>query len=372
MMGGPNIICLRHHFDHMGNVSGIDLLPAAMESIEGVRLTSIWPANPSRLGQTLKCWTPSLFRMLKGIKHLSSAPVTLAWHNNHIARTDRAIRLLREDPAATLILMHTEGQFDSRYLKLAPSEKRRIVLVVHQPPAWYRLNTNNLSIVDGFGGIICLSDSQKDFFSAATNSPVIKILHGVDHEFFTPCAIQAVSYPRKFLFVGHWLRDFNQLLDVISRCWKQDPSIALDCVIPSAAREHPALYELAKKPQVNWYSNLSDERLRERYREASALLLPLVDATANNAMVEALSCGLPVIVTNIGGTPDYFEDGCGALIPPGDSCRFAHEAMKLMNNPNDLIRAKNKARKFALDNLRWTRIAENFVEALKKLETTFR
>jgi glycosyltransferase involved in cell wall biosynthesis len=33
--------------------------------------------------------------------------------------------------------------------------------------------------------------------------------------------------------------------------------------------------------------------------------LPLIDSVANNALLEAMSCGTPIIVSNVGGVNDY-------------------------------------------------------------------
>ena len=69
---------------------------------------------------------------------------------------------------------------------------------------------------------------------------------------------------------------------------------------------------------VKFHSGISEAALIELYQKSDALLVPLVNATANNAVLESLACGTPVISTAVGGIPDYVTTGCGWLFPKGD------------------------------------------------------
>src|SRR5262249_62068611 len=60
------------------------------------------------------------------------------------------------------------------------------------------------------------------------------------------------------------------------------------------------------------------EALIQLYCRAAALFMPVVDATANNAILESMACGTPVISTGVGGIPDYVDDSSGWLFPPNE------------------------------------------------------
>ena len=52
------------------------------------------------------------------------------------------------------------------------------------------------------------------------------------------------------------------------------------------------------------------------------------------SILEAFSCGLPVVTTDAGGIPDIVEDGrTGMVVPRGDYEELAKRAIMLLNNP---------------------------------------
>ena len=71
-------------------------------------------------------------------------------------------------------------------------------------------------------------------------------------------------------------------------------------------------------PQTDVLHSISDDELLHEYRRAHALFLPLNLSTANNAILEAMACGTPVITTRTGGIPEYAEGDGSIMLEPGD------------------------------------------------------
>ena len=47
--------------------------------------------------------------------------------------------------------------------------------------------------------------------------------------------------------------------------------------------------------------------LRALYHLSDLFFLPFVDAVANNAIVESIACGVPVVVSDVGSLRDYVD-----------------------------------------------------------------
>lgn len=125
------------------------------------------------------------------------------------------------------------------------------------------------------------------------------------------------------------------------------------------------MLQFARDERVRWHANLSSVELQELYQSADLLFLPVIDATANNAVVEAMACGLPVVSSDLGGIRDYVGEETGILCAPGDARRFADAAIHLLND-DALRRSVGKsARDFAERNLSWPVIAADLLRLLR-------
>lgn len=84
-----------------------------------------------------------------------------------------------------------------------------------------------------------------------------------------------------------------------------------------------------------------DKTLAEIYSIADVFVAPSKQENLSNAVMEAISCGTPVVAFNIGGMPDMIEDGTnGFLIPPYNTNLMAKKIDNILEIPLDRIKVR--------------------------------
>jgi glycosyltransferase involved in cell wall biosynthesis len=79
---------------------------------------------------------------------------------------------------------------------------------------------------------------------------------------------------------------------------------------------------------VTFLGRTADEETLSRYYKcADVLVHPAVAENSSLVIIEAISCGTPVVAFAAGGTPELVNERCGALAKPGDVKGLA-EAME--------------------------------------------
>jgi glycosyltransferase involved in cell wall biosynthesis len=89
--------------------------------------------------------------------------------------------------------------------------------------------------------------------------------------------------------------------------------------------------ELKIADQVVFLGQLERERVFMEMNECNAYVHPSHYETFGVTLIEALSCGKPVISTACGGTECIIRDGNGVLVPPQDIEKL-EEAMDQVRN----------------------------------------
>jgi glycosyltransferase involved in cell wall biosynthesis len=80
------------------------------------------------------------------------------------------------------------------------------------------------------------------------------------------------------------------------------------------------------------------------------------NATANNALLEAMACGLPVVAERVGGIPEYVNRECARLVPTGDCQAIASSILQLSESP-ELRLAMGQAARRRAEELDWKHAA---------------
>ena len=107
-------------------------------------------------------------------------------------------------------------------------------------------------------------------------------------------------------------------------------------------------------------------------RQSRLLCLPSHGEGTPNCVMEALSCGLPVVVTRVGGIPDIVEhEKTGLLIDQGSIEGLATSLVTLLRDPCRCAHMGQAAHAFARVHLDARKTAERLVELYDELIVSY-
>ena len=259
------------------------------------------------------------------------------------------------------ILHFLEGENGYRYASAMPGRtRRRIVATLHLPPSVfseYVVPTRHLEQLDA---VVLVARNQLPLLDHLRRRPAVHVVpHGIDVDFYAPPPARLAEGP--CLFVGQWLRDFATLERVIGLVRDALPATRFRLILPSAR-----VGAWSGRPGIQAEAGLDDVTLRKAYQEASLLVMPLEDCTANNAILEAMACGLPLVVTDIGGVRDYVGEECARLTPGGSPEGMAEAIVELLQAPA-VREAMGRAARRRSETFAWPRVASQMAAVYRSL-----
>jgi glycosyltransferase involved in cell wall biosynthesis len=237
------------------------------------------------------------------------------------------------------------GRFLPGLLRWRGRSGPRVVATYHQPPDIAR------TIIDGkalrrLDQVIVVSPTQVEFFGRHVPEDRLHVvLHGIDTSFFRPAEVAPANSRPVCVTVGNWLRDWATV-EAVARALPE-----MDFEIVTSAKLAIDL------PNVRIRSGLGDDTLGALYRSADILFLPLLGATANNALLEGIASGLPVITTDLAAVRAYVPGPEAILLPVGTEEPYIDALRRLAGD--DVLRATMARRARArAEELSWERIAK--------------
>lgn len=358
-----NILLLRDRFPHMGRYSGYDQLGEALSRQPGAnRIKSVWRPRRVRYSLLLR----KIRQMFQGRMHTTPfydlpslwTELKAAW-SAYWNPTDLIHVLYLEDTLGLL-----------PYLRQRYFPRVRLIATAHQPRVWWKINQINPSWLNSLDALIVLDDASREYFSCFVNPDRIHVVpHGVRSDFFYPAPSDRPSpSPLRCLFVGQWLRDIDCFGKVVDLVTKLRPDVQFDMVTKWNARAifRASHIRLAQRPNVQFHSSLTDEQLLDLYRNGTLLTLPLLDSTANNALLEAMSTGLPIVTSPAGGVPDYLSPGLCTFVESSEPSAWADAILTLLQHPQIREQQAAMARKKVEDVYDWSLVAAQVMRLYQK------
>lgn len=212
----------------------------------------------------------------------------------------------------------------------------KLMATYHYPPN--RLLTRvNPAVVAHLDAVVVVSTSQKPYFEQLLDSDHVHFIpHHVDAEFFSPSTQNEFAQGAdRVVVVGGILRDHGLLEQVIERCQSDlDRQVHFDLVIPKTEHER-----FTRFSNCTVHSGISDEALRQLYRNARLGFMPLLDCTANNAILEMMACGTPLVTSDVGGIRDYLDEKGAVFYDLKDPLpRVIESIYSLLDDPESAVK----------------------------------
>jgi glycosyltransferase involved in cell wall biosynthesis len=261
------------------------------------------------------------------------------------------------------IIQYLDPEHSLQYLPgwLGPlsikKEKPIVVAMFHQTKSVLK-DIISPKLARNLDHIILMSSEQKEFFSNDVDEKKISvILHGIDTDYYQPDYTKKRGSKFKCVTVGHWLRDYDALEMVAASLLDRD---FIEFHIVSNVRLKHDL------KNIIIHKHISDRELLDLYQQANLLFMPFKDATANNAILEGMACGLPVLTTDLIATREYVKDADAFFVGNNSIDEFRQHiiAVARVCEKNRLYGEQSRRRALELS---WPNITKQYTELYSEL-----
>jgi glycosyltransferase involved in cell wall biosynthesis len=126
--------------------------------------------------------------------------------------------------------------------------------------------------------------------------------------------------------------------------------------------------KMGLQKRVIYMGYVTREKLIQLYKNATVHVLPSHYEGFPTVLLEAMSCGLPVVATNIGGNNEVISSGVnGLLVPPKCPEAMADAILRLIGDASLREQIGKAARKTVEDNYTWDKISEKFIKCYESI-----
>jgi colanic acid/amylovoran biosynthesis glycosyltransferase len=169
----------------------------------------------------------------------------------------------------------------------------------------------------------------------------VVVYTAVDTEFFRPRDVKPVISDSKIRLItvggAMWRKGYEYLLLAVAHLHQAGYPVQLDIVDENGPERDRIAFttrDLGIEDHVKMLGKLSSEGVRSALWEGDIFVLPSLSEGLSNAVVEAMSCGLPVVTTDCGGMREAVTNGVeGFVVPTRDPVTMADAIALLIQRP---------------------------------------
>jgi glycosyltransferase involved in cell wall biosynthesis len=194
-------------------------------------------------------------------------------------------------------------------------------------------------------------------------SKIAVVRNGVDEKTFIP--VNTCESAQKYvLYTGRlWARKgLFDLLDCAEQVCRVRPGVKFFIVGtgPFFSKIENEIQRKGLSGRAMLLGRVTRSKLIQLYQNATVHVIPSHYEGLPTVLLEAMSCGLPVVATNVGGNSDVISSGKnGFLVPPKSPQELAKVILKLLDDDNLRKEIGAAARKTIELSYTWDNIADN-------------
>jgi len=318
------------------------------------------PYSIPRYGKSRKLTTGSSLPHV----HVCRLPV-FGWKNKGLVYLRGLTKQIKKDK---IDIVHLQEWFMPMIFSLRKFPNLVVTQRINDYPLLLKLFTSLFaSLLLRNAAITALTSQSKHLLSAIggiSASNIMVIPNGVDVELFKPTKKHLNKKTFRILSVAR-LSPEKGLGTLIKAC--KDLPFDYELVIVGRGPQKKILQKLIQQTGLSRHVHLIDfvehTKMPEVYSSADLFVLPSLKEPFGFAVLEALSCNLPVIGTRVGGLKDIITKEVGEVVHPGDVASLRQAILHMRSQKKKYSRGRGYVRKF----FSYEKVVDSYLEVYKKV-----
>jgi len=259
-------------------------------------------------------------------------------------------------------IIHHPITFDFKF-ELASSKKIKYRISRY---LWYSFLKMQKRVAPQIKNIITPSQSSKNGIIAelkCKNSNITVINNGLDTQEFFPVPNSARDKNRLITTASADvpLKGLDYSLKALKLLKEENPKIHLIVIGGYKKDGHTErlIKELGIKQNVIFKKNITKNEITQLYSTSSVAIVSSLYEGFGYPVIEAMSCEVPIIATNVSSIPELVSD-FGTLIEPKNENQLKENVLKVLENYDYFKQIAIKGRQHVIKTFNWSKITSEY------------
>lgn len=229
------------------------------------------------------------------------------------------------------------------------------------PPGRKRRMDSEIELVDTV--IVLSSFQERTFLESGVNADkLVRVPLGVDSRVFRPGASEQADRPFRVVFVGQITqrKGISYLVEAFEKAALPQSELVL------VGQPSGTVRPWSSKRNVRHVPHVPRWELPDLYRAADVFVLPSLIEGFPQTALEAMACGLPVVVSENTFGSDVVTDGIDGFIVPIRDAEAIADRLRILFNCRDLARKIGIAARLRAQDFSWSAYGDRVVRTLQR------